>query len=75
MDKKQKAGAILGLVTLVVAGATVLGKKEEFPENIVLSDLQIIPSEAEVGETVEISCIAYNEGDEQATKKVELEVT
>ncbi len=75
MDNNKKAGIALGLVAVVVAGVTLLGKAEEFPENIVLSDLQIIPSEAEVGDEVIISCMAYNAGEEKATRKIELEMT
>ena len=74
MDNKQKTGLVVLGATALVAGVTLLGKKEEFPENIILSDLVIIPLEVEVGETVEISCMAYNEGSEKATRKVELSV-
>ena len=75
MDNKQKAGIAVVVGTAVVTGAVLLRKKEKFPENIILSDLEIIPLEVEIGETVEISCMAYNEGSEKATKNIELEVT
>ena len=75
MEDKQKAGIAVIAATAVVTGAVLLRKKERYPENIVLSDLQIVPPEVEVGDTVEISCTAYNAGAERATRKIELEVS
>ena len=69
-------GAVVG-IALGVSGLAMLllGKKAEaYPEDIVLSELLIPEGPFYIGETVQISLVATNIGEEQATKEIVCEV-
>lgn len=75
MAKDGKKIAIGAGLLAAVTGVVLLVKKKPIPpEDIVLSDLQIEPSEVYVGETVSISVVATNIGGEVGSYEVSLEV-
>jgi len=63
-DKKKAVAVGVGVGLVAIAGAVVLAKKKPPipPENIVLSNLIISPSEVYVGDPVSISVVATNIG-------------
>lgn len=72
----RKAAIGVGLVALV-GGALLLvawKKPPVPPENIILSDLVVEPSEVYVGESVEISVVATNVGEIAGSYEVICEV-
>lgn len=76
MPKDGKKIAIGAGLLAAVAGVVLLSQKKPPipPEDIVLSNLQIEPSEVYVGEPVEISVVATNIGDAVGSFEVNLEV-
>ena len=77
MAKDKKAIAVVGVGLGVIAiGAFVLTAKKPpiSPENIILSDLVVSPSEVYVGEPVLISVIATNIGEMAGSYEVTCEV-
>jgi len=75
-DKKKAVAVGVGLVLVAVAGAVVLAKKKPPipPENIVLSNLTISPSEVYVGDPVSISVVATNIGGTAGSYEITCEV-
>lgn len=76
MPKDGKKIIIGAGLLVAVTGVVLLAKKKPSipPEDIVLSDLQIEPSEVYVGEPVSISVVATNIGGEVGSYEVTLEV-
>jgi len=77
MEKVKPGHIIGGLMVLGAVGAGVYALTRTViaaPENIVVSDLTISPIEVYVDETVEISVIATNIGQEKATREIICEV-
>ena len=70
-----KKGTIVAGIGLAGGLAYLLTRKAEaHPDNIVLSDLIIYPTEVYVNNPVNISLNATNVGEEEATKEIECEV-
>jgi len=75
-DKKKAVAVGVGLGLVAIAGAVVLAKKKPPipPENIVLSNLIISPSEVYVGDPVSISVVATNIGVTAGSYEITCEV-
>ncbi|MBA7704725.1 hypothetical protein ES703_113543 [subsurface metagenome] len=74
-DGKKAAAVGLGLGIILIGGIAFAAKKPPIPpENIVLSDLMVSPSEVYVGEPVSISVIATNIGETAGSYEVTCEV-
>ena len=74
VDKRKIAVATGGVVLVGLAGYLMTRKVEAKPEDIMLSNLTIFPPEVFIGESVEISLLATNRGNEKATKEITCEV-
>ena len=76
-EKRVAKGTVIGLgLGVIVIGALALAARKPPipPENIILSDLVISPTEVYVGEPVSISVIATNIGETAGSYKVTCEV-
>lgn len=74
-DKKKVAAIGLGLGLVAIGAVALAAKKPPIsPEDIVLSDLIISPTQVYVGEPVSISVVATNIGGTTGSYEVTCEV-
>ena len=75
-DKKKAAAVGVGIGLVIIIGGIALAAKKPLvpPENIILSDLVVEPTEVYVGEPVSISVIATNIGEVAGSYEVTCEV-